>query len=277
VEHRTEERIIRDRVADDELPEAGRMFLIALVARIYEPGCKADYMLILEAEQGARKSTACGILAGEWFSDSLPDIRDKDANQHIHGKWLIEIAELSASRRAEAEALKAFVSRTVERYRPPYGRKEVIEPRQCLFIGTTNQSNYLRDETGARRFWPVKVGKIDTDALAHDRDQLFAEAVHLYRAGARWWPDQEFEREHIKPQQDDRFEGDPWDDAISAYVASLQRVRVTDVAIGALSLEKSKVGTPEQRRIAAVLIKLGWKSKRDANGRWYVRPQKGET
>ena len=190
----------------------------------------------------------------------MPDIGHKDASQHLRGKRLIEVAELAATKRAEAEALKAFISRTVERYRPSYGRKEVFEPRQCLFVGTTNQTSYLKDDSGARRFWPVKVGRIDTDALSCDRDQLFAEAVHLYRGGSQWWPDQDFERAHIRPQQDDRFEADACQQVVANYVATLSRVRVTDVAREALSLEMSRIGTAEQRRVASILTTLGWKS-----------------
>jgi predicted P-loop ATPase len=258
--------------ASDYAAVIGLMFLIAMVARVFEPGCKADYMLVFEGEQGARKSAACSVLAGQWFSDNLPDIlRDKDSAQHLRGKWLIEVAELSATSRAEAEHLKSFITRQVERYRPSYGRMEVVEPRQCLFVGTTNKATYLRDETGGRRFWPVKVGTIDLDALRHDRDQLFAEAVHRYRAHEKWWPGEAFEREHIKPQQDDRFEGDPWDDLIAAHLATCERVRVTDIARNVLGIDSAKVGTSDQRRIAAILTGLGWKPVKDWQGRGYVR------
>ena len=263
----------------------GRMFLIMAVARIYQPGCKADYVMVFEGPQGVGKSRACRTLGGEWFSNSLPDVtRDKEAAQHLRGKWIVEISELSALSRAEAEALKSFISRPVERYRPPYGREEVIEPRQCVFIGTTNRSAYLGDDTGGRRFWPIKVGRVDIEALAADRDQLFAEAVAEYRRDAKWWPEEAFERDHIRSEQEKRFEADAWESDIERWlkapvrredgiVATRTRVQVSEIARDALGIATAKIGTAEQRRIGRVLNRLGWESARSNGVRYYVSPR----
>lgn len=256
----------------------GRLFLIAMVARIFQPGCKCDYMLILEGPQGAMKSSACAVLGGDYFSDSLPDLKTgKDVPLHLKNKWLVEIAELSAMGKADQETLKHFLTRQVERYRPPYGRRDVIEPRQCVLIGTTNKAVYLSDATGGRRFWPVKVGQIDIDELKNQRDQLFAEAVKAYRAGEKWWPDREFEADCIAPEQESRFEIDEWEGVIAAYLASQQSNRATimEIATQAFFMERQKVDKTAQRKIADILTRLGWQRGPVSGGilRW-IRPEK---
>ena len=142
-------------------------------------------------------------------------------------------------------------------------------------IGTTNKEAYLQDETGGRRFWPVKVGTIDTAALARDRDQLFAEAVQLYQGRAQWWPDRAFEQAHIAPQQDARYEADAWEEPIRAYLQKHSRVTVGQVARDALGFEDRKLGTAEQKRVSAAMTSLGWQrsDKRGSAGeRYFVGP-----
>ena len=250
--------------------EIGKLFLIAMVARVMRPGCKADYMVILEGPQGARKSQACEVLAGEWFDDHMPDISGKDASVHLRGKWLIEWAEMRAYSKADADATKAFLTRTTERFRPHWGRKEVIEPRQVIFIGSTNKAQYLTDETGGRRFWPIPTGDIDLTRLSGIRDQLFAEAKSLFDAGVPWWPDREFERSVIETEQKARYETDEWQEPIEDYLDMLvvKQVTILQVAKAALGFTEKldRFGTREQRRIAAILTVLGWTRGRRSHG-----------
>ncbi|HUN59362.1 MAG TPA: virulence-associated E family protein, partial [Candidatus Binataceae bacterium] len=257
-------------VADSEYASrVGTQFIIGMVARIFDSGCKVDHMLIFEGDQGTLKSTACRVLAGgAYFSDNLPDISTKEASVHIKDKWLVEVAEMDAMSRADTAELKAFITRNTERYRPPYGRREVIEPRHCVFVGTTNKDVYLRDETGGRRFWPIKTGQIDLEQLKRDRDQIFAEAVTLYRKGVPWWPDRDFENRVIAPEQESRYEVDLWEEPIADFLSAKDKVTVGEVAAGALGIEKQRQGTTERNRIIAVLKRLGWKRlKKDPKGK----------
>lgn len=167
-----------------------RKALVAAVARVYHPGCKFDYMLVLRGRQGIGKSALVAKLGGSWFSDSFTTLQGKDAYEQVQGVWIMEVGELAGMRKAEAETIKLYISKQVDRFRPAYGRRLQEFPRQCIFIGSTNETQFLRDTTGNRRFWVVDTpnqAEHDLwDELTDDTiGQVWAEAVHYYKQGEK--------------------------------------------------------------------------------------------
>jgi predicted P-loop ATPase len=255
--------------------EVGRRFAIAMVSRIMEPGCQADYMMVLEGPQGRLKSQFCRTLAGdEYFSDHVPSLNSDQVrtSMHMRGKWLIEISELAAFNKiGDVETLKAFITRRWEIYTPKYGRKERREARQCLFIGTTNTDDWIKDETGARRFWPVKVVHIDIEWLKEFRDQLFAEALEAYHAGEPSYPDPNFERRVIVPHQEKRQHFDNWTDRVLEVAHSLPTATIALIwqGMGSVSTggDITRLDMIASKRIAAILRKGEFVRGDDAQGR----------
>jgi predicted P-loop ATPase len=269
----------------------GRGFMIGAVARIFDPGCKVDTMPILESPQGCLKSTATRTLFDPWFTDEINDLGSKDSAMQVNGTWCVEISELDAMARSDVSKIKAFVSRQSDRFRPPYGRRVIECPRSCIFIGTTNAEGYLKDETGNRRYLPIKVGvtrMIDVEGLARDRDQLWAEAVVLYRAGTKWWLVNASDQPEddvvgaAQEMQEERYVGDPWDAAVSEYLLRLRhdgriggyQVGLTAILGDCLGLEKADWSQLHMNRVARILKRLGWTRHQLRDGdqrRWVYR------
>lgn len=245
----------------------GPKFLIGAVARALRPGSKVDTMLILEGPQGRFKSTAARTLFGiEWYTDDLADLHSKDAALQMQGKWGIEISELGAMSRAETNRIKAVLSRQVDRFRAPYDRFVAEHPRQCVFIGTTNPvDGYLRDPTGARRFWPVTCGTIDKDALYVDRGLLWAEAVHCFERGDPWWLEGD-QIEAAKSEQDDRREVDPWEHIIQERLGNQTWAIVNTILTDWLKIGPDRVDKAQQMRVAAILKSMGWERAKRREG-----------
>jgi hypothetical protein len=261
----------------------GRAFLVAMVARVMRPGCKHDHVLVLGGAQGIGKSTACRILGGDWSGDNMPSIRDggREAGLYIPGHWLVELAELAPSRKAEAEDLKSFLTRDTEEIRAPYGRRADIVPRQCVFVGTTNEIAFLRDASGGRRFWPVTCGaKIDTAALATDREQLFAEAVAAFRAGEPWHLPPDLERQ-AAIEQDAAREEHPWEQPIRRILDRLldgdgfdlqpkDSVTVAEL-LTLLGIPTLQHTTANARQVAGILRMFGWSRIHTRTGKVWKR------
>lgn len=236
----------------------GRKWMISAVARAMRPGCKVDTMLILEGFQGRKKSTGFRALAGDkWFSDAQLVIGDKDGMMLIQKVWIHELPEMHTHRKAEADLMKSFMSRQTDEYREPFGRVIVERPRGVVFVGTTNESKYLKDPTGNRRFWPVAGSKVNVGWIKANRDQLWAEAKVAFDLGEPWWLEEE-EEEGAVIEQSKRLELDPWEDALSGYLARQSSRVVASGELLHMALEMKNPTSMDARRLAGVMRRLGW-------------------
>lgn len=200
---------------------ATRKAITAAVARVYNPGCKFDYVLTLVGPEGIKKSTVPDILAAEWFSDSFMGVSGKEAYEQLQGVWIVELAELTAIKKADVEAVKHFVSKRKDRFRVAYGTRTQEFPRQCIFIGTTNEDHFLKGTTGNRRFWPVAVdgyGLMDVSDI--EVDQVWAEAKQFYDAGEKLYFDMDIEQD-AKEVQNNYTEADDRSGLIQDYLETL--------------------------------------------------------
>ncbi|WP_102400189.1 virulence-associated E family protein [Haloimpatiens massiliensis] len=184
-----------------------RKILVAAVARVFNPGCKFDNMPVLSGPQGIGKSTIIKKLGMEWYSDSLTTVSGKEAYEQLQGVWLLEMGEMMATKKADIEATKHFLSKTEDIYRVAYGRRTSRFPRQCVFIGTTNDREFLRDKTGNRRFWPIDVGltkhtkSVFKDMTDYEISQIWAEAVEFFKKEEPLYLNAEEEKEAQKQQE----------------------------------------------------------------------------
>lgn len=247
------------------LAAVGPKFLISAVARIYEPGAKVDSVLVLEGPQGCGKSAALKILAGPWFDEylDLEDPGSKDGSMLVSGKWIVELAELDAMRKAEVSRIKAWITRTHERFRPPYGKHTAEFPRQCVFTGTTNADTWMNDETGGRRFWPVKVKPslmrttVELQQLSDDRDQIWAESVVRYKTGEPYYLDSAALIEIQRQVAADRYQPDPWQPKIVAYLAERDWVTLSEL-LDRLDKPHGQRTQADDNRVVKVLTTLNW-------------------
>lgn len=263
--------------------KAFRKWMISAVARIMEPGCKADHMLVLQGRQGSGKSTFLSILGGQWFGDDMPPVGLKDAKEWIRDQWIAEIAELGAISGRDIEHVKAFLTTRVDKFRKSYGAVVEVVPRQVVFAGSTNDDEYLLDPTGGRRFWPLKTGKIDAALLRANRDQIWAEAVAAYQAGEVWHLDAKADADAIMGALDAQ-EGArskyPEEEPIRKWLRTHKAeegLLSYDVAVGALQAEAGHVQPVLQHRIPRILGMMGWeKSHRTKKGAVWVRGPEAE-
>ena len=245
----------------------GRKWLVSAVARILQPGCKVDSTLILMGPQGAGKSTLFRVMAHDpkWFCDSAIDVRGgRDTYSRLNGVWIYEFAELAATRTRDNESIKAFLTSQIDIYRPAYARYDIEVPRQCVFVGTSNELEILRDPTGARRFWPVQLaGQINVDWLTENYPKIWAAAVHLYKAGEPWHLDAEASATLERIQAVHKAT-DPWEEALgtTATLVSGTHYSLNDVLRQVAGLEPPQMNRAVSMRMAGLLSSNGWTKER---------------
>ena len=250
--------------AENEYTQAvSECWFTSLVARALRPGCKVDTMPVFEGGQGIGKSTAMAILGGEWFSEMHEDFGSKDFVLSLKGKWLVEVAEMHAFGKTDVDRLKGILSTATDRIRRPYGRMTEEHPRQSVFAGTTNRDDWQQDDTGARRFWPVRCGNIDLDWLRENRGQLFAEAVARFQAGEDWWS---VPAAQAAAEADRRRIEDPWGAVISAWLVPGGDYSNTQILTGALGVEPKDFTDRNAKRVARIMRLLGWVQSLERKG-----------
>jgi len=263
----------------DYVRAIGPRYLISAVARIYRPGCQADHTLVLEGPQGKAKSKALCTLAirDEWFTDRLSHVNSKDAAIEIAGVLIFEIPEMDALMRVTSSASKGFLTRRRDRFRPPYGKHVIVVSRQCVFAVTINPpvGGYLKDPTGARRFWPVTCrGTIDCDGLEAARDQLWAEAVHRFKAGEKWHLETEALEALATAEQAARYVVDAWDAPVREWIGDRDDVSLDEVLQGLGLSGLGQQTQAAQNRVQKILTSMGFRMcrpRRDGRKRRYQR------
>jgi predicted P-loop ATPase len=246
----------------------GRLMLVAAVRRARQPGCKFDQIIVLEGREGTNKSTAIETLAGkENFSDqTILGVDDRQQQEAMRGVWLYEIADLAGMSKADVDKVKAFASRTSDRARPAYGRQRIDVPRRCVFIATTNDDSYLKSQTGNRRFWPVKTGKIDLKGIRDDRDQLWAEAAQIDATGMPLALPQSLWAA-AGAEQDRRRDYDPWDDILAgvrgAIIEGEERISTAELFGVNLNMVPEKRSDAAAKRLGHCMQRLGWERAKD--------------
>lgn len=251
----------------------GKKYLMGLVKRVLQPGCKFDYMLIFEGPQGRGKSSAFRILAmrDEWFNDTPFQANlDKDARMALHGCLVYEISEMHSFNQADHRAVKAFISQMDDKLRAPYAEQFETFKRTLVFGGTTNETEYFRDTTGNRRFWPVAILEADLDKLREWLPQLYAEALHRVKAGESVFPSRQEENDYCQPEQKARLIAHPWIDFIALWLGKAENKLATFISYPeifehCLKLEPARIDHigNAQRHIRAALDALGWFPDRD--------------